>query len=122
MNYWIRFLLHTIFLSTIIQSAIIYVDSENDYSGSGTSWSNAYNQLQDALYRASSGDSLYLRGNRTYTPVSSDRDHCFIAPKSISIYGGFYGTETDPLSRPPPVEYDLYESIISGNIGNVNTN
>eukprot|EP01083_Nonionella_stella_P069242 184462_1 len=30
--------------------------------------------------------------------------------------------ETFILSRPPPVEYDLYESIISGNIGNVNTN
>eukprot|EP01084_Bolivina_argentea_P037877 70045_1 len=26
------------------------------------------------------------------------------------------------LSRPPPEEYDLYESIISGNIGNVNNN
>eukprot|EP01084_Bolivina_argentea_P075881 137513_1 len=107
----------------IVESATFYVDRDATPGGSGSSWLTALIHLEDALNRASSGDLIYLRGDRIYIPNTSNREQCFNVPQGISIYGGFRGVETSHTERSTDAsQFEQYESIISGNIGDTNTN
>ena len=114
----------TLFILSLLiataNSRIHRVDSESD-GGNGTSWDTACNDLTSSLERAVSGDSIWLKGNRTYLPTTLLRDSCFSVPFNVSIYGGFKGDEISIDQRPTTeAEKANYESIISGNIGNIN--
>ena len=72
----------------------IYVDLNANGSNNGTSWTNAYNHLNDALDLATSGEEIWVARGR-YTPDTSDRNASFVINQDdIDLYGGFDGTET----------------------------
>ncbi|HFA50059.1 MAG TPA: T9SS type A sorting domain-containing protein [Bacteroidetes bacterium] len=74
------------------QAAIIYVKS--GASGTGTSWANAFGDLQAALAAANAGDQIWV-ATGTYTPTSgTDRTISFVMKNNLAIYGGFAGGET----------------------------
>jgi hypothetical protein len=86
-------------------------------SGSGQSWQTP-SSLQNALYpyHASAGNEIWA-AEGTYKPTTgSDRTISFNLPSSISVHGGFAGTETDFADR----NYSTHKTILSGDIGTQN--
>ncbi|MGB1038043.1 MAG: right-handed parallel beta-helix repeat-containing protein, partial [Bacteroidia bacterium] len=103
-------------------AAIIYTDSSATGLDDGTSWTNAYNELQDAIDGAAAGDTIWV-AQGTYFPtespdgVSTDaRDRAFHLDKNLVILGGFDGSETSHTQR----DFEGNSTILSGDIGTTN--
>jgi predicted outer membrane repeat protein len=110
----------TVDLGAYELAAIIFVDSSILGLGganNGSSWVNAFVDLQDALASASSGTELWI-ADGIYSPdlgaekVYRDRDETFTLKNGVSLYGGFAGHETGLKERDPAVN----ESILSGDL------
>ena len=97
--------------------AQVFVDVNAAGTNDGSSWENAYNNLQQAL------DDLPVVGNDdpkpqvwvaggTYTGImaSAPDIDAFVIEKPVDIYGGFAGTEQTIEER----DLNLNETIISG--------
>ena len=92
---------------------IRYVKWNASGANNGTSWTNAYTDLQSALSTSLSGDEIWVAAG-TYKPTSStDRMISFALKNSVAIYGGFSGTETLRTQR----NYITDITILSGEIG-----
>jgi|GEM_PF-2083929 len=99
-------------------SGIIYVDSSATGNNDGSSWQNAFTSLQDALQAAGKGSEIWIAEGIYYpdngTGITDDkRDTSFVIPDSVTIYGGFNGTETSPGNR----NWETNKTILSGDIG-----
>jgi hypothetical protein len=76
-----------------------FVNAAATGSGTGTSWANAYPDLNSALAAALNGDVIWVAAG-TYRPTSgSDRTATFKMKVGVVIYGGFNGTETGGSQR-----------------------
>lgn len=69
-----------------------FVDKDATGNNDGTSWADAYTDLQDALTNYNGNEIWVAEG--TYKPHASDRTATFSIPSGANIYGGFAGTET----------------------------
>lgn len=100
-------------ISTSLFSGIIYVNDDSPCSTTcdGTSWGNAYKDLQLALAAATTGDTIWLAEGR-YHPHVSDPAVSFSITEGIKIYGGFSGSETLLSQR----NYVNYVSVLSGDL------
>ncbi|TVR87877.1 MAG: hypothetical protein EA411_06465, partial [Saprospirales bacterium] len=96
---------------------VIYVDASNSDLGTGLSWGCAFNDLQDALAVAQTGDSIWVASG-TYFPTydSNDRDATFELINGVAIYGGFEGNETSLSDR----NWEENETVLSGDINQSN--
>lgn len=89
--------------------------------GDGSSWASAFNDLQQALASATSGDSIWVaRG--VYKPTTgTDRNIRFNIPSGVKVYGGFAGGEASIDDRPadpdPHAADPAFDTILSGEIG-----
>lgn len=95
-------------LSACSVAKTVYVKYDSPTDGPGTSWSNAYHRVTNAILTASAGDSLWVaRG--TY-------NESFRIDTGIAVYGGFAGTESNLTDRPafPRPAIDPSESILDG--------
>lgn len=101
---------------TVRAATRIYVNDDASGANDGTTWTDAYTSLQQALQTATSGDEVWVaRG--TYKPsVPSGRDATFQLPDGVKVYGGFAGTETVLGQRDLRL---VNTSVLSGNIGSV---
>jgi hypothetical protein len=90
---------------------VIYVDVDANGTNHGSSWEDAYLDLQDALFRAQPGDQIWV-AKGTYYPGSS-RDAFFVLKKGVAIYGGFVGTEIFLEERVP----SQHKTLLSGDVG-----
>ncbi len=102
-----------------------YVDIDATGTGAGTSWTNAYTGLQDAIDASSVGDEIWV-AEGTYIPnvipqfqfTSTDnRNKTFAINKNIAIYGGFDGTESVLSQR----DAKLNITVLSGDLGTIGT-
>lgn len=94
---------------------IFYVDQDANGANDGSSWENAFTDLQDGLSAALSGDHIWV-AEGVYKPTTSmDRTIEFVLQQGVSLMGGFAGFEVDPYQR------DINENLttLSGNIGNI---
>ncbi|MHC4560907.1 MAG: choice-of-anchor Q domain-containing protein, partial [Planctomycetota bacterium] len=82
-----------------------YVNKNADGADNGTSWTDAYPNLEDALTSATAGDEIWV-AQGTYAG-----DVPFELADGVSLYGGFYGTEDSIVQR----RLELFRSILSGN-------
>jgi predicted outer membrane repeat protein len=97
-------------------SRVVYVRAGAGGSNNGTSWTNAYTSLQDALAAAQGGDKIWVAGG-TYKPTTgTDRTATFTLKNNVEIYGGFAGTETSFSQR----NVSTNVTTLSGDIGTVN--
>ncbi|NOY36455.1 MAG: hypothetical protein GXO83_02670, partial [Chlorobi bacterium] len=102
-----------VFYVSASSQSIIYVKTDASGSNNGTSWINAYNDLQSALSNATAGDTIWVAAG-TYKPTTgTDRHVPFSLVKHVPVYGGFTGTETNLLER----DFVANTTILSGDIG-----
>lgn len=87
-------LLTFLFISITIHSQV-FVKHDATGNNDGTSWGNAYPNLQDALDNVNSGAQIWITAG-TYKPMNSalSTDNWFAVNQKVEIYGGFTGTET----------------------------
>ncbi|MCO6490728.1 MAG: T9SS type A sorting domain-containing protein [Phaeodactylibacter sp.] len=119
----------TVTVEGIALPPILYVDGSAAPGGDGSSWPQAYRDLQDALSLAcgcGSGETQIWVADGTYTPslpfdFNNDGDEeneeaTFQLCDGVALYGGFEGlpgTEGDFSAR----NVAGYESILSGALG-----
>src|SRR6266498_3272817 len=105
-------------LPTLASSSAIYVKQDATGANSGTSWANAYTDLQSALAVASIGDEIWVAAG-TYKPTTGpDRSISFTLKNDVAVYGGFNGTETLRTQRDPSINV----TTLSGDIGIIGDN
>jgi len=74
---------------------IIYVDADANGLNNGTSWTDAYKELELAILNSVVGNELWV-AQGTYRPTIVDN---FNMKASVAIYGGFAGNETSREQR-----------------------
>ncbi|MCB0550117.1 MAG: hypothetical protein KDD19_21290, partial [Phaeodactylibacter sp.] len=95
---------------------ILYVNDDAPGANNGSSWTDAFTDLQDALAVAGScsGVTEIWVAEGVYKPTSgTDRNASFSMQNDLAIYGGFEGTETQLSQR----DWAAHETILSGDIG-----
>ena len=105
-------LLFTCF-SLLSQGQTIYVNQTATGSNDGSSWTNAYTNLQTALSSITTTNRVVWIAAGTYKPANiGDGATFLIDDNSTTLYGGFNGTETqlserDWISNPTIFSGDL---------------
>ncbi|MBN1924590.1 MAG: hypothetical protein JW798_02035 [Prolixibacteraceae bacterium] len=98
----------------IASASTIFVDCNATGANNGTSWANAYTNLQTALGTATTGDQVWIAAG-TYKPGTT-RDSYFSMIEGVKIYGGFAGTETAVNQRTDFNVGRANETILSGDL------
>jgi predicted outer membrane repeat protein len=90
-------------------TALCYVDTHAKGANNGTSWTDAFTDLQSALGISSCTEIWVAAG--IYKPgAGADRNATFQLKDGVALYGGFNGTETAREQRNPIARL----SILSG--------
>jgi hypothetical protein len=90
-----------------------YVNASATGNNDGTSWADAFDDLQSALPIAGYGDEVWV-AQGTYRPTPLlNRMAYFEVKNGAKVYGGFAGNETELGQR----DWNLYPTILSGDIG-----
>ena len=71
-----------------------YVNDDATGANNGTSWTDAFNKVQDAMNAAVSGDTIWV-AEGTYTATGT----VLTMKEGVEIYGGFAGTESSLEQR-----------------------
>ena len=102
-------------LSTSIfaQNKIIYVDKTAMGANDGSSWQNAFIDLQKAIFSAGNKDSIFISQGEYLPTTTKIRSKSFNLANSITILGGFKGGIVNSFER----NTGKYPTILSGNIG-----
>ncbi|MFN8346898.1 MAG: cadherin-like beta sandwich domain-containing protein [Spirosomataceae bacterium] len=107
-----------VYTLTVTRACIsrLYVKSTATGLNDGSTWVNAFTQLQDALDAACVGTEIWVAAG-TYKPTRilngvsvNPRDKAFIVERAVNLYGGFVGTETLLSERDP----SLNSTVLSG--------
>jgi predicted outer membrane repeat protein len=94
-------------------AAQIFVKADATGANDGSSWADAYADLQDALAVAVTNDAIWVAAG-TYVPTTTgDMWAAFTLQDSVSLYGGFAGTESSVSQR----DIAANPTILSGEIG-----
>ena len=106
----------TIVVSLLLANAYadtLYVNHAATGNNDGTSWLNAFTDVQSAISDAAYGDAIWVVQG-TYLPTTTgNRNASFFLKNGIQLYGGFVGTETSFDQR----DWQNNTTILSGDIG-----
>lgn len=91
----------------------LYVDVDATGLNNGANWTNAFNDLQDALAASIPGDEIWVAEGTYYPTSGTSRSSNFNLPDGILLYGGFNGSETNRNQR----NWQNNLTILSGDIG-----
>jgi len=73
---------------------VLYVNHAATGDDNGSSWDDAYTDLQDALTAARDCEVWVAQGVYYPAPDASDRSAAFLLRSGVQVYGGFAATET----------------------------
>lgn len=102
-----------------------YVKAGASGSNNGTSWANAFTDLQSAIDVAVGGDQIWVAAG-TYKPSkdmagsttpADARTKTFVIRNGVKLYGGFVGTETTLGQRSEIVNATILSGDVNGNDG-----
>ncbi len=88
------------------------VDHSATGNNNGTTWADAFTDLHDALSAAINGDQIWVAAGIYRPGDGSDRGATYLIDKTISVYGGFDGSELDFDDRDASVN----QTILSGDL------
>jgi gliding motility-associated-like protein len=91
----------------------IYVDVDATGINDGSSWTDAYPDLQEALDAAQSGDTVWIAEGAYFPTTDGNRFISFSIPDNVALYGGFEGVEATLDER----NWEANTVILSGDIG-----
>lgn len=97
--------------STSIKSQV-YVNHSAAGNNDGTTWTDAYTDLKNAITNTASGEIWVAQG--TYTPDATDNTISFSMKNGIAIYGGFSGLGTETILSDR--DFATYLTILSGDL------
>jgi len=98
-----------------------YVDVDATGNNDGSSWTNAYTTLHDALEVYEEGDEIWVAAG-TYLPQNpsawtDDVKQTFYIHQDVKLYGGFAGTESTLAER----DIENNPTILSGDLNGDDT-
>ena len=100
---------------TELNVGTIYVKQNASGANNGTSWTDAYADLQTALGSACPGSQIWVAAG-TYKPTTgTDRTISFVMKNGVALYGGFAGTETQLSQRNWTTNVTTLSGDLSGN-------
>ncbi|MDA9773982.1 T9SS type A sorting domain-containing protein [Saprospiraceae bacterium] len=85
-----------------------YVNQDASGANDGSTWADAYTDLNVALDQTTSGDIWVAAG--TYIPSGDGINATFLVNQQVNLYGGFDGTETTLAER----DLTVNSTILSG--------
>ncbi len=96
----------------------IYVRQGASGANDGTSWTDAFVDLQDAMEAAANGSTIWVAGG-TYRPDRGTGNPLatFQLKDGVSLYGGFAGNETSLEER----DLAANPTVLSGDLGGENS-
>lgn len=98
-------------------SGPIYVNDDATGANDGSTWEDAYTDLQDALAAAEEGGELWV-AEGVYRPAGAggSRSASFVLDKNLKLYGGFAGTESSLEERGDPADFlTMLSGDLNGN-------
>ena len=104
-------------------SSIVYVNQAATGANDGTSWKDAFKNLQDVLTSTCTAITQVWVAKGTYYPdngggnTAGDRKASFKLKNNLAIYGGFSGTETSISQRNLAVNLTILSGFINNNDG-----
>lgn len=105
------FLIMLFAISTVSAKRIFVDNTATSGLNNGSTWVNAYQNLDTAFAKSVPGDTLWVAAGRYYT--SSNRDVPFYLPNKVSVFGSFNKTEADESER----KFTQYKTYLDGDIG-----
>ena len=98
---------------------ILYVNANATGANNGSSWNDAFRDLQDALSSTCTGITQIWVAEGTYTPGTARTD-AFVMKNNLAIYGGFPNTG-DPGFGDRNADPATNGTVLSGDIDGDNT-
>jgi hypothetical protein len=104
--------------------SVLYVDFDASGANDGSSWTDAFNSLQDALSEAATGptaiDELWVAEGTYYPDIGmgltpGDPTLSFDLQYNLGLYGGFDATETVREDRDPAANLTILSGDLAGN-------
>ncbi len=93
------------------RAKVIYVDADATGADNGTSWADAYSNLQNALEDGQDAEIRVAQG--IYKPSQSNREETFNIAGDLAIIGGYAGWgEPNPDAR----DVHKYPTVLSGDL------
>jgi hypothetical protein len=102
---------------TVSAPTVLYVDQHATGANNGSSWSDAYTDLQDALAAfdcLGTGEVWVAQGTYFADRATGDRAGTFQLRSGVAVFGGFDATEALRAQRDP----GAHVTVLSGDIGN----
>lgn len=93
----------------------VYVNINATGNNNGTSWNDAYTNLQTAITAATASINEIWVAAGTYKPTGTARTSTFSMKNAIKMYGGFNGTETELSQRNPKNNITILSGDVNGN-------
>ncbi|NLX96944.1 MAG: hypothetical protein GXY83_12275 [Rhodopirellula sp.] len=106
-------------ISSPVLAGTIHVDARASGANNGTSWTDAYVDLQSALEAAVSGDQIWVAAG-TYRPSArttpdDPRSATYTLVPGVGLYGGFAGSETSLDQRNVTINCTVLSGDLAGN-------
>ena len=100
-------------IPSLVFAEVIFVNHAATGLNNGTSWQDAFTDLQDALNSFPTPDTIWVAKGTYYPTSGTDRYISYHLPNGVALYGGFEGGETELSQR----DWESNETILSGDIG-----
>ena len=104
-------------------TSTVFVDCSARGKNNGSTWEDAFNNLQDAIDASRQGDRIWIAAG-TYEPTKdmhgnipeNPRDKTFMLKNGVSIYGGFEGNEDADTFNLNSRDLQKNKTILSGDL------